>query len=770
MKKNSIYALMSAIALAGVIGFSSCSSTEDDNAPVNPGYDPETGTVPVEFLFNVSTSSNSSATRMSEKATQAAGNYFRGISDTRLFSFVQAGNPDYQLLDPTLDVGRRYDLSELVTNGQITTANSRRVIEMAFPLNTNTLALYGKATLDNAETNYSSSESYGSLDSNFDEITTLENLTFTIKRRLDESNLETYRKVEKLLAGVLSCIMNTNCSRVPESGISATAHPNDVASIPDYKYAVAKNSIWGEGEGAKQISWRSYANAEKKSPYTPTHSLYPLEDKLSNLYIQMTTIQGEGGELRASSGEDLIRTINDLWSVVNEVRCATPLNEEETVAKFLAAEIHSNISEFFSASTVPTEPGPVSGVDFKSVSTVATNFMSNVFWPGGNELRNSYGIDNNLSLPEGKLLSTFPGCYNIPKGATHVKFNNETLLYDYPATFNTSGVGNVAFTVEDYLYCPELVYFGNSPIRVSDKEYKPNDYPQGVSNWDEESSWDAGYWSGDYVKSSTRSVAMKYDINYGTALLETKVKYGAAVLRDNNHAIQKSFHPEEIGDEKTEGEYNQEPDKKITIDESSFELVGVVVGGQSRNVGWDFLPKKVGTTPDFEYGFIYDSAIPSSAKQIPAYGSVSEPNYTLLFDNYDATKAVDAQNSVYVALEFKNNSGQDFFGNYNLIRDGGHFYLIGLLNPNSGTFAWPTGSSHILPPYNNDGTSTQIKRVFMQDYVTKVNFVIGENSLKSAYLTSPDLRSTSLRLGLSVDIEWSDGIDFGEVVMGGNDY
>ena len=130
------------------------------------------------------------------------------------------------------------------------------------------------------------------------------------------------------------------------------------------------------------------------------------------------------------------------------------------------------------------------------------------------------------------------------------------------------------------------------------------------------------------------------------------------------------------------------------------------------------------------------------------------------------------QKSVYVALEFKNNSGLDFFGNYNLIRDGGHFYLIGLLDLTSASsnFNWPTGSSHILPPYNSDGTSKKIKRVFMQDYVTKVNFVIGENSLKYAYLTSPDLRSTSLRLGLSVDIQWSAGIDFGEVNMGGTQY
>ena len=777
MKKQSIYALMSAIALSGAIGFSSCSSTEEDNVPVNPGYNPETGEVPVEFLFKVSTSTNNSSTRMSGNATQASGNTFRGISDTKLFSFVQTESGK-QLLNPDLPIGRRYDLSELVTANQIDATNSHRVIEMAFPLNTNTLVLYGRATSSAVETPYSLEESFGSLEDNAENATAakLSDLTFSVKRRLDSDAKATYHNVEKLLAGILTCIMSTNCSRVPEDGILASNHPNNVELVPIYKFTVQKENIWGDAD--HQISWESYATtfadpedktSEKRSPYSPTHALYPLEEKLSNLYIEMTTIQGDGGELRAASGEDLLKTINDLWSVVNEVRCATPLNVEETVAKYLAAEIHNNFMSFFTASSIPTEPGPVSGVSFKSTEEVKTAFDANDFWP-----TSTAGEKQQLpsiSLPGGKNLSTFPGCYNIPKGATHVKFDKTKKIYEYPATFNTSGVGNVDFTVNDYLFCPELIYYGNSPIRVSDTEYKPNQYPQGVSNWDNESNW-AADWNDNYVKSSTRSVAMKYDINYGTALLETKVKYGASVLKDNNHYIQKQFHPGEINDyQTTEGEYNQEPDKKITVNGNSFQLVGVVVGGQSRNVGWDFLPKKVGTTPAYEYGFVYDSAIPTEAQKIPEYGSTSSPNYTLLFDNYDESIADDdIQNSVYVALEFKNNSGQDFFGNYNLIRDGGHFYLIGLLDLTSGAFNWPTGSSHILPPYNSDGTSKKIKRVFMQDYVTKVNFVIGENSLKYAYLTSPDLRSTSLRLGLSVDIQWSAGIDFGEVNMGGTQY
>ena len=146
----------------------------------------------------------------------------------------------------------------------------------------------------------------------------------------------------------------------------------------------------------------------------------------------------------------------------------------------------------------------------------------------------------------------------------------------------------------------------------------------------------------------------------------------------------------------------------------------------------------------------------------------------MLFDNYKAVASGDeqaAQDAVYIALEFRNNSEQDFYGNYNLIRKGGTFYLIGQLDPNKAGLAdpiWPT--YHALPPYNADGASKKIKRVFMQDYMTTANFTIGEGSLRYAYLTVPDLRSSSLTLGLSVDIKWETGLVFNDILLGGNSY
>jgi hypothetical protein len=146
----------------------------------------------------------------------------------------------------------------------------------------------------------------------------------------------------------------------------------------------------------------------------------------------------------------------------------------------------------------------------------------------------------------------------------------------------------------------------------------------------------------------------------------------------------------------------------------------------------------------------------------------------MLFDNFKGTQSggiwtADTQDKVYVALEFQNNTGQDFYGNHNIIRNGGYFYLIAELDPNKTGLAdisWP--SNYVLPPYKADGTSNQVKRVFMQDYMTTAVFTLGVNSLKHAYLTVPDLRAGSMTLGLSVDINWSTGLNFGDVILGGN--
>jgi hypothetical protein len=58
-----------------------------------------------------------------------------------------------------------------------------------------------------------------------------------------------------------------------------------------------------------------------------------------------------------------------------------------------------------------------------------------------------------------------------------------------------------------------------------------------------------------------------------------------------------------------------------------------------------------------------------------------------------------------------------------------------------------------------------VNDVFLQDYTTTANLTI--TSLKNAYMTIPDLRSTKLQLGLAVDLSWKSGLTF-NVELGGN--
>lgn len=88
MKKNSIYALMSAIALAGTIGFSSCSSSSDE-VITNPDFNPEENTVKTQFAISLQDNVLNNKTRMAADNVQKDGyiKQFKGISGMKLLPF-----------------------------------------------------------------------------------------------------------------------------------------------------------------------------------------------------------------------------------------------------------------------------------------------------------------------------------------------------------------------------------------------------------------------------------------------------------------------------------------------------------------------------------------------------------------------------------------------------------------------------------------------------------------------------------------------------------
>ena len=759
--------------------------------------------VVTSFVFNISTVA--ARTKQSADDTQAAGDHFRGLEDAKLMSYNTPDKvADGSILITDQDADKVFDLSRFAAENSITSSQSRRVLEMSLPLKTNSLLLYGRAGYPSAYSlgTLTKEDKFGALAKEAGYKVTKEagKTDFALRQRLEDS--DNYYTMEKLLAGVLTVIMNTgllddNGDGKADAAILAT----EEEGVNSYGFTLAAGSY-------PAVKWSDYATATV-SPLETEHELYPLEERLQYVYKQMTTIRSEQGELRSAAGEDILRIVKDLWSMVNSVRCAAPISASEAVAKRLAARIDTRLRKYFTAQNIPIDGAAVEQLSFHSLSGengIVAALNADV-WPTNSGDYKPSDTALNTLMSSGYLPNKFPFDFNMPRGVSYMAFDSDKNCFYYPQQFNTSAVSgnplnpddstnpttNVPYDATSYYYPAEILYFGNSPVRTSDKEHKVSDYPgtTATGNWDDVSKWPAkdsqnkDDWSGAHVVSSTRSVAMKYSINYGVAMLETSVGYktGLESLKDNNHAIQAVNAGYANAAEYDEaGHTNDEPDKAIPITSTSFLFTGIIIGGQPVHVGWNFLPQKANSTDAIiKTGFIYDKAIANTTVPTPDNGQ----NYTVVFDNYNATAAAitDAnQDKVFVALEFQNNTGTDFYGNCNLIRDQGYFYLIACLDPSVPTgdngISWPKqtydGStltkeiSHIVPPYKADGTSEEITRVFVQDFVTKATFKFGVNSLKYAYLTVPDLRSSSVSIGLSVDLKWGKGLVYEDVILGGN--
>ncbi len=772
MKKNSIYALMSAIVLTGTIGLASCtsSSVDEEEVNLNPGYNPVTGEVPVQFVFNLAAGSAQSGTRQTADAAQAYDNLasgkFRGIEDTHIMCFEQGDNGKF-LASPA-EATRDFDVSRVATAASLDYSNSTRVLEMSLPLRTNTVVFYGRAITDRTNSNYKNQ--FGYLDGYHVE-KNLNDTYFQLGRRLTESGKAQLVQIERMLADILTCIMETDIGTPDVAANAGVNHP--------YGYHIVKKSNTEEAnkDGIEKLingmHWSAYEYHKeidlRKSPLDANVPMAPLEEFLAKAYYEITNIQE--GEMRNASAPALLSTIKDLWSNINHVRCANPTSEYEAVAKYMAQLIHEELNKYFEPSSSELQTGgPITGVEFKAISTITAALVSDSYWPGEDSTKPKAGDFASIENFSTNDLKVFPETFDLPQGATHIKFDTTTKMFSYYENFNTGAVGGVTFKVDDYYYPAELLYFGNSPILVSNKENKAGDYPKTTTDWHNgdldfwKSTADADKWEEVGVKASTRSVAMKNDINYGTALLATSVGYvSGKKLKDNNKAIQQR-------------DYGvTEEDNEITPTATSFILKGIVIGGQYPIVGWNYLPKEVlepdpenpesQTNTNTNNGWIYDKVMASNGS-IPASGT-SDPTYTLVFDNYKAGE--NAQDKVYVALELQNNTGKGFFGAHNLIPNGSNFYLVGLLDPAHPTTPISSWSDfHALPPYNSDNTCNRVQRVFIQDHKTVVNFKLGETSLKSAYLTVPDLRSSSVTLGLSVDMKWETGLKFDVEFGGGN--
>lgn len=314
----------------------------------------------------------------------------------------------------------------------------------------------------------------------------------------------------------------------------------------------------------------------------------------------------------------------------------------------------------------------------------------------------------------------FPRNLFLPDGVAKVKWNDITKAFEYVNVNSTGSTGNL-INYTTITYPSELAYYVSSPVKVSNNEITAvndlPDYDKWIGNTADWSSY------GDAVESSTRFVALQKPVLYGVASLKSTVKCASNTLIDNA---------------KDKGQY--ESDNSITVNDTSFPITGILIGGQPKQVGWNFEAANTVTTNEFKYT-IYDCDMNKGTNLTAAVTETAEPNYTLVLDNKD--NSATSQNKVYITIELENNAS-DFFGADGLIPKGSKFYMVGELDPYASGITQPTGEP--------------LDHVFVKDHTTIANFTI--KSLKKAYNHIPDMRSSKYNVGLAVDLSWKSGITF----------
>lgn len=774
------------LALAGtmVLAAAACQTEQLDNTVTRDGVKEVT----TQFVLNVAAAPE---TKMSANAVQMNHN-FNGIDNAKLYVYATGMAPDKNAFvlktsgwtnsnSKLFDLGTLYSSNTVNNTGdgdsnKNVTESSNRVLQLSIPVGTDAVLMYGKAIKGG---NAASAE-YGG--TNMSATTFSANPSETIiaaQRILDtDAQVKAYDATAALMIYVINDILGMY---VPETedplfGFAGSSYPVAQGTTPEtYAYT---------GVGHRDLSWNALGHQyeiqtqgaasrySSEAGFGMGRDIVGLEEVLGRCYYLFTYIRNN--EYRTGSSGAIKRMIIDMYKVILAASEATPTNEYEANAKRLALAILDRAELYFDVNTG----------NYKEISTIKTSVVSSYHlltetewstkFSGVMDLNGhpfeDFGIPRGAAqlafFREGASMSGAPT--NVGKDENNDGLNDSDVFYYLHPNKPLVNPNMTSFDPRKYMHPAELWYYVNSPIRTTSKsDLLTSDYPNGVNPWKADESWTAGGWAArGKVESSTRGVAVKNNINYGVALLKTTV-----ALADDSYFDNRSAMTEDV------------TDREIAKANLNLELHGVLVGGVNPRMNWQFTryytadntPSSATDYSKFD-GVIYDSSIQSKAVPTVAGGE----NYTLVYDNYNSTGTTGTgtqadQNDVYIALEFKNN-GDAFWGRDNLIPKDGYFYLVALIQKPTtaqiSSLTWPT--DHEIPPVydvdaatysDNAGKSKHIARVFMQDFMTSITFNLKQNSLKNAYYTMPDLRASQMSLGLSVDLQWTPGLSYDDIVL-----
>ncbi len=467
-----------------------------------------------------------------------------------------------------------------------------------------------------------------------------------------------------------------------------------LANINNFDYETANKKIYNDQNfeiGTSHFLFYGETNvASPQGSLTPSY-LSTMPSQVDKINFTLSTAYDATGEKTV-----VVDALNNIYTKLAADANGDDVKKLATLMKNLDAS--DNAQPFAGSST--SVLALVEDI-YNSLATLTkTSVLSDYVSTDGSKTFKATNNSGYYTL-EWSTNPNYPACVGLPDGAISVKWDGGAFAQEL-ATI--SGVTQTAYN--KYMKPAALYYFVNTPAMTDDETH----FDAGATNNYQSVAWNTIVAGGQYtetpVVATTRSVILKNQVNYGVALLESKINAVTASLHDSKDNI-------------------------IPVTASkNFKVTGILIGGQ-KNVNWDFTTN---TTDDEKT--VWDGTPTKNTSVSPS--AATEANYTLLLETV-------ANTNVSVCLELENNC-QDFYGkDGKLIPYGTKFYLVGQLNPNASTGVTNPGS---------------INQVFKQDYKTVANFTLGENTLKSAYNVIPDLRTPKLEFGLSVDLTWKTGLTF----------
>ena len=302
----------------------------------------------------------------------------------------------------------------------------------------------------------------------------------------------------------------------------------------------------------------------------------------------------------------------------------------------------------------------------------------------------------------------YPANINLPEGAAVVQWirDETTHQYEFAPVVQTTTIADVN-SLNRFVYPPELYYYANSGIKTSPE----NLYEElNQKTWEEVlAKFDKGLGT---VDGSVNSIAINDPLAYAVGNLQLGFYVPATATTD-------PYLLDAAGNQ-------------VLLSTSTFPLQSLLISSQHPQ-GFNFEPVKETVDEFIAYDIkMKDKANPPQPIVVLGSSDTATPDDSK-FTNTLVLQTKDGA-TVRFAMEFTNNSGDDFQGINGTVFNGTNFYLVG----------------QIKVPI--DQTEDYQKRVFTKNHITKG--VIKISSLKEAYTYLPDLLDPSLEVGIQLVPDW----------------